>query len=156
MPDGVVIEKQVPEEWVDYNGHMNDAAYAKLFSWAVDGLIEGVGADEEFRSRHSYSIYTLEAHICYLRETYRGESLRVYGQLLDWDEKRMHLFFSMEDSAGRELATSEQMIMGVDTAAGRGAPFPDEIRRRIEALAEEDRSKPRPPRAGRRIGIRRE
>jgi acyl-CoA thioester hydrolase len=31
-----LYETRVSSEWVDYNGHMNDAAYAKVFSLAVD------------------------------------------------------------------------------------------------------------------------
>ncbi|MDZ7851712.1 MAG: thioesterase family protein [Halomonas sp.] len=32
-----LLETRVRPEWVDYNGHMNDAEYARVFSLAVDG-----------------------------------------------------------------------------------------------------------------------
>ena len=36
--DAVVLK-----DWVDYNGHMNDAAYAIPFSRAIDKLMDKIG-----------------------------------------------------------------------------------------------------------------
>ena len=33
-----LFETKVASEWVDYNGHMNDAAFAIVFSRSVDAL----------------------------------------------------------------------------------------------------------------------
>ena len=37
LPDPL-FKAQVQDDWIDYNGHMNDAAYARVFSLSVDRL----------------------------------------------------------------------------------------------------------------------
>src|SRR5699024_2437284 len=103
---------------------------------------------------HHYSIYTLETHLTYLMETYEGETLQVTVQILDYDQKRLHLFFVMKNNAGERLATSEQMLMGMDMQEGRPAPFPNSVMNRIKQLAEETKSTTKPKEAGSTIGIR--
>ncbi|WP_369404819.1 thioesterase family protein [Piscibacillus salipiscarius] len=88
----------VIEQWVDYNGHMNDAAYAEVFSRAVDALMGHLGITEEVIQEKQYTIFTLETHLCYLNEVHQGESLTVEWQLLDHDVKRLHAFFSMKNT----------------------------------------------------------
>ena len=148
----IIFNTRVAAEWVDYNGHMNDAEYARVFSLAVEALMEHIGLDESGRAKHGYTIYTLETHLCYQRETHQGEPLAVSMALLDSDTKRLHVFFELHDSQGERLATSEQMLMGMDSTSVRPAPFPPAIQTAIEALP---RPAERPAMAGRTIGIRR-
>ena len=49
--------------------------------------------------------------------------------------------------AGEPVATTELLMIHVDQAAGRAAPFPDDVRRRFAAL-----TGPVPEWAGRSIG----
>ena len=106
---------------------MNDSAYAVVFSMAVDQLMVDLGIDEEFRERMKDSIYTLETHLCYLQEAHKDQVLHVDFQLLDYDSKRLHVFFTMKNEKGERLATSEQMLMGMDIESGRPAPFPTKL-----------------------------
>ena len=108
-----LLEITVPHEWVDYNGHMNDAEYARAFSMAVEALMEHVGLDAEGRREHDLTIYTLETHLCYLAETHEGQTLKVKVLLLDHDAKRQHVLFTLTDADGGEIATSEQMLMAM-------------------------------------------
>ena len=64
----VCFEGVVLPEWVDYNGHLRDAFYSLLFSYGVDGLMDRIGLDAAGREALSHSLFTLEAHIHYLRE----------------------------------------------------------------------------------------
>lgn len=150
----VILNETVRTEWIDYNGHMTDSAYALVFSMAVDQFMIDLGIDENFREQSQYSIYTLETHLCYLKEAHEGQELRVTLQLLDYDAKRLHVFFTMENHAGDQLATSEQMLMGMDMNEGRPAPFPAQIKTWIENLASAHQTLPKPSKAGRKIGIR--
>lgn len=79
----IIFNTQVAAEWVDYNGHMNDAEYARVFSLAVEALMDHIGLDENGRAEHGYTVYTLETHLCYQRETYQGEPLAISLALLD-------------------------------------------------------------------------
>ncbi|MBS4212909.1 thioesterase family protein [Neobacillus rhizophilus] len=150
-----LMAETVHEEWIDYNGHMTDSAYAKVFSIAVDRLMVGIGISADFRETEQYSIYTLETHLCYLNEAHKGQELRVNMQLLDYDSKRLHVFFTMENTDGERLATSEQMLIGIDMKTGRPASFPPAILNQIEKLGRQHKNLPTPNEAGRKIGIRR-
>ncbi len=150
----VILESRVTPEWVDYNGHMNDAEYARVFSLGVEALMDHIGLDATGRDRHGYTIYTLETHLCYRREAHEGQPLRVALTLLDRDTKRLHVFFELLDVEGNLLATSEQMLMGIDSEAGRPAPFPEDVEAAIAALPLAARDA-WPALAERTIGIRR-
>lgn len=154
MKDNVLMKEHVRPEWVDYNGHMNDAEYSRVFSIAVDRLMNEIGIDENFRNQEKYSIYTLETHLCYLAEALVDEPLQVTVQLLDHDSKRLHVFFVMENNEGKRLATSEQMLMGMDMKEGRPAPFPSTIESKVAEIAKAQENYPAPDEAGRKIGIR--
>ena len=145
----------VGPDWIDYNGHMNDSAYVVVFSMAVDQLMVDLGINEEFRERMKYSIYTLETHLCYLQEAHKDQVLHVDIQLLDYDSKRLHVFFTIKNDKGDRLATSEQMLMGMDMESGRPAPFPDEIATTIATFGQAQQNLEKPNEAGRNIYIRR-
>ncbi|SEN38111.1 acyl-CoA thioester hydrolase [Mesobacillus persicus] len=148
-------QDEVRGEWVDYNGHMNDAAYANVFSLAVDSFMDYIGLDENAREKYAYTIFTLETHIVYLQEAHKGEPLSVTVQLLDVDAKRLHVFFTMKNKAENVIATSEQMLMGMDSAQGKSAPFPGEIAPKIEEIWNAHQQLETPKLAGRKIGIKR-
>lgn len=150
----VILESRVAPDWVDYNGHMNDAEYARVFSLGVEALMDHIGLDATGRDRHGYTIYTLETHLCYRREAHEGQPLRVALTLLDRDAKRLHVFFELFDEAGNLQATSEQMLMGIDSEVGRPASFPEPIEAAIASLPHAARDA-WPELAGRTIGIRR-
>lgn len=145
---------RVKKEWVDYNGHMNDAAYALVFSRALDALLEDAGLTARFIEQEQYTVFTLEAHLMYLAEAHQDQQLAVSAVILDQDAKRLHLWFDMQNHQNETVATSEQMIMGMDQAAGRPAPFPETLQQglaSVPVLSPENW----PAKAGRSIGIKR-
>ncbi|MFC3041188.1 thioesterase family protein [Virgibacillus xinjiangensis] len=151
----VILEDKVRQEWVDYNGHMNDAEYVRVFSWGVDRFMKLIGITDEFREENHYTIYTMETHVCYLNELKEGEPIEVHLQMLDYDAKRAHVFFELYGPEGRRAATSEQMLMGIDQSTGRPGPFPEEIFIQVEELGASYKPSEKPDEAGRVIGIRR-
>ncbi|WP_077622752.1 thioesterase family protein [Sediminibacillus massiliensis] len=149
-----VLACKVSKEWVDYNGHMNDAAYAKVFSMAVDALMGKIGLDSDSIDKLSYTIYTLETHLCYLKEAHEGQDLNVEVHLLDRDAKRLHVFFTMKNDNDEAIATSEQMLMGIGTVEGRPAPFPESVSDNVQKLEDMSAGHEIPQQAGRTICIR--
>jgi acyl-CoA thioester hydrolase len=145
----------VHSDWVDYNGHMNDAAYVIVFSHAVDRFMNDIGLHEKAREAFAYTIFTLENHICYLKEAHENEEIHVSVQLIDHDTKRLHVFFEMTNKNDDLLATSEQMLMGIDTNEGRPGPFPESVSIEIGQLREAHEHLDQPKQVGRQIGIRR-
>lgn len=150
-----IYQDQVHSGWVDYNGHMNDAAYAKVFSLTVDSFMNYIGLDEITRDKQAYTIFTLEMHIVYLHEALEGEKLSITVQLIDVDSKRLHVFISMKNTEGTVIATSEQMLMGMDTIQKKPSPFPVSVAKNIEDLWKSHRQLELPKQVGRIIGIKR-
>lgn len=148
-----LLETQVAPEWVDYNGHMNDAEYARVFSLAVEALMDHIGLDAAGRQQYGYTIYTLETHLCYRREAHLEQQLNVDLHLADHDAKRLHVLFEMRDSDNNLLATSEQMLMGIDVESGRPATLPEPVATVVGSLPKA--SADIADTVGRRIGIRR-
>ena len=141
----------VEPDWVDYNGHMTEWAFLTAFGWASDALFRYVGIDEAYRAGgHSY--YTVETHLNHRREASLGERLQVTTQVLGSDAKRLHIFHAMYRD-GEPLCTGEQMLVHVDTAAGRSAPVLDGPAAAVAAITAVHASMPPPPEAGRRMAI---
>ena len=79
----------------------------------------------------------------------------VTTQVLGCDEKRLHLFHSLQPAGGGELvATAEQMLLHVDARAQRSAQAPQELLDRLTRILQAHAALPRPERAGRSIGMR--
>ncbi|GAB3048772.1 thioesterase family protein [Virgibacillus ainsalahensis] len=150
----VIINDKVRKEWIDYNGHMNDAEYVRVFSWGVDQFMKLIGISDKFREERNYTIYTLETHVCYLAELKLNEPIEVRMQFIDYDEKRAHVFFELYGEDGKRAATSEQMLMGMDQTTGRAAPFPQNILPNVKELAEAHTPTEKPKEVGRVIGIK--
>jgi carnitine 3-dehydrogenase len=142
---------QVLPEWVDYNGHAHESRYLQVFGEATDGLLRRIGVDASYLAAgHSY--YTVETHLSHLDEASAGDRLDVATQVLGADEKRLHLFHEMR-LGQTVVATAEQMLLHVDTAAGRVVPAVAPVADQVAALAARHAALPRPARAGRAIGM---
>jgi acyl-CoA thioester hydrolase len=151
-----LYETEVKPEWVDYNGHMSEAFYVLVFGFTTDALLDLIGMDADRRELSGMSLYTLEVHVSYLREAREGEPLIVTTRLLDLDRKRAHLFHSMHHGADDGLlATEEVMMLNVDRARARSAPFPEDVATRLQEITEAHAGLTLPKQAGRSIAIRR-
>jgi len=64
----------------------------------------------------------------------RAEPLRLTLQVLGVDSKRLHIAHEMYNEAGILVATAEQMLLHVDTRAGKVSPFPGQIARRLQQI----------------------
>ena len=103
-----------------------------------------------------HSWYTIETHIRHLDEVAAGKPIRVRTQLVDHDEKRLHLFHEMTSvETGSLLATGEHMMMHVDMEAGRSSAMPEAMKALVDEIASRQKDWPKPDAAGARIGIRR-
>jgi acyl-CoA thioester hydrolase len=144
----------VRAEWVDYNGHLRDAFYMLIFSFATDALIDRIGLDDAVRKARGRSIYTLEAHINYLHEIKEGAKVRVEMRVLAHDAKRMHLYLEMfADNGDEPVAAGEQMLLHVDTDGPRSAVFDSDVEANVRALVEAQAALPAARYAGRSIAL---
>ena len=136
MPALITYRTQVHEDWVDYNGHLRDAFYLLIFSYATDALMERIGLDADHREQSGNSLFTLEAHINYLHEVKLGTEVWVQTQIIAFDRKRLHVYHSLHRSGFDEvLAASEQLLLHVDLAGPRSAPFSEQSIGLLQGLA---------------------
>ena len=146
----------VQPQWVDYNGHMSESCYLLVFGDSSDAFFRFIGIDEEYRDSGGHSLYTVETHMHNLGEASEGDPLRLTLQLVDADEKRLHLFHAMHHAeSGALLATAEQMLVHVDMRAGRSVAMPPALYRRVTAIRAAHAALPAPPQLGHVIGVRR-
>ena len=152
-----VLSATVVAEWLDYNGHMNDAAYALVFSRAGDALMDRIGLDAAARRQSGQSIYTLQMMLHYFKEAREGDAFSVSCQLLEHDDKRMRLWLEMTSPEGERLAASEQLLISVAQGEGkaRAAPWRFETKAALEALARAQSGLHHPERAGAGVTLKR-
>ena len=154
MPALITYRTPVQEDWVDYNGHLRDAFYLLIFSYATDALMERIGLDADSRGQSGNSLFTLEAHINYLHEVKLDTEVWVQTRIIGFDRKRLHLYHSLHRQGSDEaLAVSEQMLLHVDLAGPKSAPFDDGCKDKLEKLVATQNSELPPDFVGRSISL---
>jgi carnitine 3-dehydrogenase len=149
-----LVDTRVSAAWVDYNGHMTEHRYLQVFGDTSDALLRLIGVDFAYvEAGHSY--YTVETHIRHLGEARLGQSLYATLQVLSCDAKRIRFFSTIHDAAtGQALATAEQLMLHVDSKAGKSVSAPAEVLARLTPIAEAHAQLPVPNGAGRSVGQR--
>jgi acyl-CoA thioester hydrolase len=143
----------VKPEWIDYNGHMQDAYYGLVFSYAVDAFQDWVGFDAAYRAATDCTIYLVEEHKYFLREVKESDPLAVQISVLGVSEKVFHLHCAMQ-SDGHDVAISELMEMHVcQKPTPKGAPIPLDIAARLNELIISDTQKSQIARRARAMRI---
>ena len=148
-----LLAREVPADWIDYNGHVTEFRYLELFGDATDALLRLIGVDAGYLDAGG-SYYTVETHICHVGQLYAGFGVETATQVLGWDDKRLHVFHTIvRRGEDQPVATGEHMLVHVEAAAGRASPVHGGVRERLAALAEAHAALARPRRAGRRISL---
>nr|WP_316655090.1 carnitine 3-dehydrogenase [uncultured Gellertiella sp.] len=150
-----LLEVNVHPAWVDYNGHMTEHRYLQVFGDTSDALLRLIGSDLDYvAGGHSY--YTVETHIRHLGEAKLGQALYSTTQLLSHDDKRLHVFSRIHDAGtGDLLATAEQMLLHVDSKAGKSCPAAPAILENLKTIAARHAGLATPEGAGRSVGQKR-
>jgi acyl-CoA thioesterase FadM len=131
-----VYRATIEPDWIDYNGHLRDAYYGLVASYAVDDVMDTLGLDAAYRERTHCTLYTLEVHLHYLHEVKSSDDLRVISSVLDFDRKRIQVGCRFICSRiGEPVATAEMMLLHVHQGDKPSvASFPDEVSAMLEAL----------------------
>ena len=156
MPAIPIYRTAVLPEWIDYNGHLRDAYYALILSYASDALMEHLGMDAAYRAASGNTLYTVELHIHYLREIHHSDSVIVGVSLLGADHKRLHAAFDIGCEGKAALAASAELMLlhvhqGTTVAT---TAFEPQIAVAIAALAPAADAAPWPGPGSRRMQLR--
>jgi acyl-CoA thioester hydrolase len=132
MRGAVIAKGTVLPEWIDANDHMNVAWYVLAFDLGVDGLWEKFGITADYMQTMGGTTFAVECHITYQRELLEGDSYVVTGQILAFDEKRIHQFQRLYHADKQYLAaTAEWVNLHVALDSRRVSPWPEAIRENI-------------------------
>jgi acyl-CoA thioester hydrolase len=142
----------VGPEWIDYNGHLNDAGYAVLLSAANEVLLDDLGLSEQYRRDTGGALYTVASHIRYLAECKLGDALAARSLLVSADAKRLRVHTELIRADSVAVATGEYLFLHVDEAAGGVTAMPPDRWAAVSALLDAQSDLPRPDHLGRGIG----
>ncbi len=153
----LIYRTALAPEWIDYNGHLRDAYYGLIVSYASDALMDRLGMDAAYRERTRNTLYTVEMHVHYLREVKKSDVVLVNVRMLGADQKRIHAAFDVVREADAVVAASAEMMMlhvhqgeNVTTTA-----FPPEVSSAIDALLASTAGAPEVGPGSRRMELRR-
>lgn len=131
-----VYRAKIEPEWIDYNGHLRDAYYGLIVSYAIDEVMDVLGLDAAYRESTHCTLYTLELHMHYLHEVKSTDELTVTTSVLDFDRKRIHAacdFFCPRIEGA--VATCDLMLLHVQQGEKPAvASFSPELQQRLETL----------------------
>lgn len=154
MPLLKTYTTKIQPAWVDYNGHLRDAFYLLIFSYATDALMDTLGLDSDNRDASGHSLFTLELHLNYLHEVKLGAEVQVHTQLIAFDAKRLHLYHSLHlIEEEKALAGNEQMLLHADLAGPHATPFSEATLARLMEFSAGQKDLPTPALLGRVIGL---
>ena len=136
MSELPVYRAAIQADWIDFNGHLRDAYYALVASFAIDEVMDHLGLDAAYRARTHCTLYTLEVHLHYLHEVKSSDDLGVATSVLDFDRKRLQVGCRFICSrVGEPVATAEMMLLHVHQGDKPAvASFPDEVSAKLGEL----------------------
>jgi carnitine 3-dehydrogenase len=153
LPDGrlLTISTPVQPEWIDYNEHLTEWAYLKLFGDGTDVVLAKIGAGAAYVAA-GHSWYTVETHIRHLGQARLGEPVEMRTRVMAADAKRLHLFHEMVSlKQDAVIATAEHMLVHVDAKAEKSGPAPQAMQDAALALIAGQAQLPPPDGMGRQI-----
>ena len=148
------LETKVIEDWIDYNGHLNEAYYLVIFSKATDATQDYLGMTSDSIKSTGFTLFTIETHLCYLQEIGLGKDVHVDTQILQHDSKRLRLFHRMYNAQEELLATAEKLFLSYNLQQERVTNFDEEFTSNLQRLAAQHSELAQPATAGRGIALK--
>ena len=145
----LTLERAVPLDWGDYNGHMTEYRYLEALSLATDRFMEIIGCTKEYIAA-GQSYFTMESHIRHVDEVLCGAVISVRTQMLLGQGKKLHLYHEMFEGE-RLIATGEHFLLHVDLASRRPCEPSDEIADAMARITQAQAGLGYPEGAGRSI-----
>ncbi|MEO0677307.1 MAG: carnitine 3-dehydrogenase [Pseudomonadota bacterium] len=146
------VRRAVPLDWVDYNGHMNEARYLQAFGDATDRFMEMIGCDAAYIASGG-SYFTAETHIRHLDEVHAGAEIVITTRVLAGAGKKMHLWHEMR-AGERLLATGEHMLIHVSLETRRASVPSEAVAEALAGYAAAHAGLPLPEGVGRAVGVK--
>jgi acyl-CoA thioester hydrolase len=141
------LQRTVPAEFIDENGHMNIGRYLELGGMALWLRCQHeLGMPKEYIEQRGLSTFTAEHHLTYHSELLEGDEVSVRVRLVARSAKVLHAVCLIVDETNRRLAcTMETTAVHIDMDERRPVDFPDDVAALIDAgIAADERPWPAP------------
>ena len=148
----LTVDRAVPLDWTDYNGHMNEARYLQAFGDATDQLMHIVGCTPEYIASGG-SYFTAETHIRHIDEVHAGARIKVRTQVLLGQGKKLHIFHQMFEG-DRLLATGEHMLIHVSLETRKASEPDARVAVPLARIEKAHAALEKPTGAGAAVGVR--
>lgn len=140
-----LVDRVIPPEWEDLNGHVNVRHYLDLYNEAGDPMLSQLGVDASYVRAEQRGFFDLEHHIWYLAEMHVGDRVTVHTRYIARSAKRFHgVMFVVNRSRESVASVLEYVASGADLATRRSAAFPPRVSGRLDAIVAEHASLPWP------------
>lgn len=130
----ISVDRTVPIDWTDYNGHMNEGRFGQAISDAADAVMAHIGADADYIAGGN-SFFTVETNIRYLDEAMASEKIRVVSQVLLGEGKKMRLSHQIQKADGTVMAHAIQMLLHVSLETRKSCPPLPHVAQNLADLA---------------------
>lgn len=149
-------QQTVKREWCDYNGHLNAGYYTVAFENAFFEVLEMLDLGARYVREEQLGVFTLQLSTTYTREVREGDPLAFTFQLLDHNEKLIHILMQMRHAGEDYLAAfTEQLVLHVDLQKRRAAPWPERAAKMLGEMRKAHAGLEVPAGVGGSVGIRR-
>jgi len=133
-----LLERHIPPEWQDLNGHVNVRHYLELYDAASWPMLAAFGLDERIFLEQRQGLFDLEHHLWYLSELHVGDTVTVHSRFLERNAKRFHgLMFVVARTRHRLASAFEYVSTGADLDSRRTAPLPAGFAVRLDRMIAE-------------------
>ena len=135
-PPPTILELTVTPDMIDYNGHLTEPVYYRIFTDAMTKFLEDIEIGSTHRLQTGRTVYSVEGRILFFREVKEGAALSVTGRILAFDGKRLHTCFEMSH-AGARISAYENVSLYVEQkpdSAPSVASFDAATQARLERL----------------------
>ena len=130
-----LMERVIPPEWEDLNGHVNVRHYLELYDAASWPMLAAIGLDEKVFLERRQGLFDLEHHLWYLSELHVGDKVTVHWRFIARSAKRFHgVMFVVNRTRGQLASAFEYVGTGADLDARRTAPLPAEFATHLDRM----------------------
>lgn len=135
----LLLERKVPQEYEDFNGHMNISGFMRLHDEASIPFMEKIGMDQGYVAERQLTIFDLEHHLRYYQEVLIGAPIAVHARTFGRTEKLVHgQWYLLDLERGHLSNTFEFVTAHVSLETRRTAPLPAEVAAALDSLIAAD------------------
>jgi len=129
----------VPQEYVDFNGHMNVLYHLQLDLQGCGQVFQKVlSVNDVYRAETGNTIFTAEHHLRYYAEARLGEKTTTHARMIGRSDKVFHLMvFLLNHDTQQLVNTLEATLIHVNLHSRRPTPMPNEVVAAIDTMIEQ-------------------